>query len=87
MTYLVTWRHTASLEISYLEAAADDPARIRAAVARIDWALRRTPRDQGESRDPGFRLWYEDVLGVYYRIDEANTRVEVLYAGPARRAR
>lgn len=63
----------------------DDPARIRAAEDRVDWALRRTPRDLGESREPGFRLWYEDVLGVYYRIDENSMRVEVLYAGPARR--
>lgn len=85
MTYLVTWRYTASLEVTRVEEAADDPAAVRAAAARIDWTLRRTPRDQGESRDPGFRLWYEDVLGVYYRIDEANMRVEVLYAGPARR--
>ena len=56
-------------------------------MARIDWALRRAPRDHGESRAPGFRLWYEDVLGVYYHIDEDNMRVEVLYAGPARRPR
>jgi hypothetical protein len=63
----------------------DDPARVRAAEDRVDWALRRTPRDVGESRTPGFRLWYEDVIGVYYRIDEDNMRVEVLYAGPARR--
>ncbi len=85
MTYAVIWRLTVVLEVARIESAADDPASVRAAAARIDWALRRTPRDMGESRDPGFRLWYEDVLGVYYRIDEANLRVEVLYAGPARR--
>jgi hypothetical protein len=66
---------------------ADDPARVRAAQDRIDWSLRRTPRDMGESRSPGYRVWYEDVLGVYYRIDEAALRVEVLFAGPARRRR
>jgi hypothetical protein len=47
--------------------------------------LRRYPRDLGESRDPGERLWYEDVPGVYYRIDEDALRVEVLFCGPARR--
>ncbi len=68
--------------LTALKNAADDPARIRAA----DWALRRAPRDQGESRDPGFRVWYEDVLGVFYSIDDAALRVEVLFAGPARRS-
>jgi hypothetical protein len=43
------------------------------------------PRDLGESRDPGFRLWYEDGLGVYFHIDESAMRVEVLYCGPSRR--
>ena len=38
-----------------------------------------------DSSEPGFRLWYEDVLGVFYRIDEAAMTVEVLYAGPSRR--
>ncbi len=85
MTYAVIWRLAATLEVARIEGTSDDPAAVRAAAARIDWALRRTPRDVGESREPGFRLWYEDVLGVYYRIDEANLRVEVLYAGPTRR--
>lgn len=75
MTYLVTWKLAATVEVTRIEAAA----------ARIDWWLRRAPRDMGESRDPGFRVWYEDVLGVFYRIDEAAVRVEVLFAGPARR--
>ncbi|MDY3556117.1 hypothetical protein R5W24_005280 [Gemmata sp. JC717] len=85
MTFTVTWRLTATFEVSRIEAAADDPAAVRAAAARIDWVLRRTPRDMGESRDQGYRLWYEDVPGVYYRVDDNNLRVEVLYAGPSRR--
>ena len=87
MTFTVVWSLSALRAVTALKNGADDPARIRAAEDRIDWALRRTPRDQGESRDPGFRLWYEDVLGVYYRIDEDAMRVEVLYAGPTRRHR
>lgn len=39
----------------------------------------------GESREPGFRIWYEDVPGVYFSVDEVEMRVEVLYAGPTRR--
>lgn len=54
----------------------------------MEYMLRRAPRDMGESRSSrsrGFRVWYEDVLGMYYRIDEAAMRVEVLLVGPARR--
>lgn len=84
MTFIVVWSLSALQALTALKSAGDS-ARIRAAEDRIDWALRRTPRDMGESRDTGFRLWYEDVLGVYYRVDEANLRVEVLYAGPSDR--
>lgn len=85
MTYSVVWSVFALQGLTRLEQEASYPVRIRDSVARIDWALRRTPRDMGESRDPGIRLWYEDVLGVYYRIDEEALQVEVLYVGPSRR--
>jgi len=85
MTYSVIWKYAAILEAAEVEKSATDPERVRTAAARIDFVLRRTPRDMGESRDPGFRVWYEDVLCVYYRIDEAALRVDVLAAGPSRR--
>ena len=85
MTYFVFWSVFASQEVQRVQSAAADPDRVRQAANRIDFMLRRYPRDIGESRSPGFRLWYEDVLGVYYRIDEAAMRVEVLAAGPSRR--
>ena len=85
MTYSVIWRLSAILEATRVEAAAADPERVRQASARIDFMLRRYPRDMGESRSAGYRIWYEDVLGVYYHIDEAAMRVEVLAAGPSRR--
>jgi hypothetical protein len=83
MTFSVVWSLTALQTVTGLEQSADDPARVRAAQDRIDWTLRRTPREMGESRDPGFRVWYEDVLAVYYRIDEVALRVEVILAGAA----
>ena len=85
MTYSVFWSLTALQTVTALEQTAADSTRVRAAQDRIDWALRRTPRDLGESRDPGYRVWYEDVLGVYYHVDGDNLRVEGLLAGPARR--
>jgi hypothetical protein len=85
MTYAVVWKLTAFQQLTRVEQTAADPAAVRAAANRIDYALRRTPRDMGESLEPGYRVWYEDVLGVYYRIDEAALRVDVLFAAPARR--
>ena len=85
MTYAVVWSVFSIQETNRVERISADPARVRASIARIDHLLRRMPRDLGESREPGFRLWYEDVLGVFYRIDEAAMTVEVLYAGPSRR--
>jgi hypothetical protein len=85
MTYSVVWSIFALLEVARVEQTAADPAAVREAAARIEFALRRYPRDMGESRSRGFRVWYEDVLGVFYRIDENLLRVEILFAGPARR--
>jgi hypothetical protein len=85
MTFTVVWSLFALQEVTRIEQAADDPAAVRASQDRIDFALRRMPRDMGESRSRGYRLWYEDVLGVFYRIDEEAMRVEILAAGPALR--
>ena len=79
MTYSVIWSLVALQAVTHLEQV-DDPVRIRAAQDRIDWALRRTPRDVGESRFADFRIWYEDVLGVYDRVDDTAMRVEGLFA-------
>jgi hypothetical protein len=85
MTYTVIWKLGAVLQLNQVTANAADPDAVRGAAARIDYALRRYPRDMGESRSPGFRIWYEDVLGVFYQINEDALRVEILFAGPARR--
>jgi|GEM_PF-1818104 len=85
MIFTVVWSLRALQEVTRLEQAVDNPAIVRAAQDRIDFLLRRMARDLGESRAEGFRLWYEDVLGVFYHIDEDAMRVEVLFAGPSRR--
>jgi len=84
MTFTVAWSVAALQEVTRLDQSAADPA-VERAQDRIDYLLRRIPRDLGESWRPGYRLWYEDVLGVFYRIDEDANRVEVLFAGPVRR--
>ena len=85
MTFAVIWKLDAIHQLAQTAANSADPDAVRAAASLIDRLLRRMPRDLGESRDPGHRLWYEDVLGVYYRIDEVEMKVEVIYAGPSRR--
>lgn len=61
------------------------PDRIRQAAEYIDYALRRMPRDMGESREPGYRVWYGDVLGVRYFLDETRDVVNIVAVAPARR--
>jgi len=85
MTYSVVWSIFALQEVAHVEQMAVNPAAVREAASRIEFILRRYPRDMGESRSRDFRVWYEDVLGVFYRIDENLLRVEILFAGPARR--
>ena len=85
MTYTVVWSFLALQQVGLVESAAADRDRVRQGVARVEFMLRRYPNDMGESRSPGFRVWYEDVVAVYFRVDEAALRVEVLLAGPARR--
>ena len=77
MNYSVLWKVRAIEQLNGITASAEIPERIRDAASRVDYTLRRMPRDLGESREPGFRLWFEDVLGVYYRIDEDAVSVEV----------
>jgi hypothetical protein len=85
MTFTVVWKLTAFQQLTRVERVAADPAAVRAAANRVDYTLRRTPKDMGESREPGFRLWYEDDLCVYYRVDDEALRVDVMFVGPARR--
>ncbi len=68
MTYSVIWSTTAIQRLVQLVAAAENPLAVQRAAEFVDYLLRRMPRDMGESRNRGARVWYEDVLGVYYRL-------------------
>ena len=85
MTFTVTWSLTAIQLLVRISAVATDPAAVQRAAALIDRVLRRIPEDVGESRSGNARVWYQDVLGVYYRVDTAAMTVHVLLVGPARR--
>lgn len=84
--YAVTWSGTAIQQLARLEGSADDPARIRQATDWVDYTLRRTPTDMGESRaSERFRLWYGDVLGVYFHVDRDALTVRVLAVAASKR--
>ena len=85
MTFTVTWAVVATQQLATLIANAVDPASVQQAGSWVDYTLRRIPLNVGESRTRGYRLWYGDVLGVYYHVDEDAYRVRVLSLGPARR--
>jgi hypothetical protein len=85
MTYAVLWSPTSIQQLTRLTAAAADPDSVRQAAGWIDYALRRVPQDLGESRSGAVRVWYGDVLGVLYKVDDAAMKVQVLLVGPARR--
>ena len=92
MTYSVVWSGDTARELGRLEG--DEPTRIRDAARWTDAALRRFPADMGEGRVPAvlshqlhLRVWYGDVLAIYYRVDDTAMRVEVLAVGLSRRPR
>jgi len=87
MSYAVIWSMEAIRQLNLMVAAAVVPSLVQEAARWVDYALRRIPADVGESRRPGHRLWYSDVLGVYYRIDSDAMRVTIQVVGPARRRR
>jgi hypothetical protein len=51
----------------------------------MDSILRRYPFSMGESRIGSDRLWYADIIGVWYRVDDNAMTVRILTVGPARR--
>jgi len=74
---------SAIFEIGRIERAANDPASVRKASEWIDYTLRRIPLNVGESRFGRYRLWYTDVLGVYFEVDSDAMTVKVLAVEPS----
>jgi hypothetical protein len=83
MTYLLTWELSAILELGRIERASRDPASVKKAGEWVDYTLRRIPLNVGESRFGKYRLWYGDVLGVYFEVDPDAMTVKVLAVEPA----
>jgi hypothetical protein len=85
MTYTVVWFGAASIGIAQTAAGLTDPAAAEREAVWMDTILRRYPNSMGESRWGGHRIWYGDVIGIWYVVDDVAMTVRVLAAGPARR--
>ncbi|MDB5312067.1 MAG: hypothetical protein JWO38_6269 [Gemmataceae bacterium] len=85
MTYAVTWSIAALGQLNQIATAHADPPSVDRAAVWVDSILRRYPFDMGESRSGNERLWYSDVLGVYYHVDDRALSVRIMSVGPARR--
>ena len=85
MTYTVTWSAVAIARLAQIAAAHADPAAVDREAVWMDSILRRYPLAMGESRFGSDRLWYADILGVWYRVDDDAMTVTILTVGPARR--
>lgn len=92
MTYRVIWRFSAIQQLRTIETSAVDPQSVRLAAAFMEYALRRAPNDFGEGRFRSIapptltvRLWYWDVLGILFTVNEDAMEVEIISVAPARR--
>ena len=86
MTFVVTWMLIALDQLAAVATARGDPRAVDDAARWVDYTLRRVPYDVGESRQSmNVRVWYGDVLGVYYYVDPDALTVRIVSAGPARR--
>jgi hypothetical protein len=85
MTYVVTWSATALSLLARVAATFPDPGDADREAVWMDSILRRFPANVGESRFGRFRVWYGDVIGIWYRVDDVAMTVTIISAGPARR--
>jgi hypothetical protein len=85
MTFQVLWMLKATVQFGQIVAASNDKKRVNTASQWMDYTLRRIPKDVGESRNPGYRIWFDDVLVVYYHVDDEKMVVRVLSVALSRR--
>ena len=85
MTYTVTWSIAALTQLARIASTHSDPTAVDREAVWMDSILRRYPFAMGESRSGSFRLWYADILGMWYSVDDDAMTVRIVSVGPARR--
>jgi hypothetical protein len=79
--WTVDWLQSALDELADIWNQADSTIRrdITSACHEIDQRLSRNPHTEGESRTGDRRLLFVHPLGVLYRVDSQDSKVEILH--------
>ncbi|QJW95650.1 hypothetical protein FTUN_3204 [Frigoriglobus tundricola] len=85
MTCAAVWAFATTLALGRIAATLTNPADADRYAVWMDSILRRYPFAMGESRFGADRIWYADVIGIWYQINDVSITVQVLSGGPARR--
>lgn len=78
MTYTVSWSAKALAKLAHIWSEAADRQAVTEAADQIDAALRLSPNDVGESREPPRRVFFSGLLAIYFQVSEADRSVLVL---------
>ncbi len=78
--YGLTWTDATLTRLAdtYLAATVAERERMAAGVEALNARLRDNPEDEGESREPGFRLAFPQLLAVGFFVSETNRHVFVV---------
>jgi plasmid stabilization system protein ParE len=78
MNYTVTWKPEAERRLATIWSQTKDRNAVTRAAHIIDKMLGANPEDVGESRQEGFRVFFEEPLGVMFTISPDDRMVLVV---------
>lgn len=77
MNYRVRWTKIAEADLMSIWLRSADQQFLADVAEKIDQILQHNPSDQGESRDPGWRLWFYRPFQVLFYVEETSNTVYV----------
>lgn len=78
MNYTVLWMPDAENELAAVWMASADRTAVTTAAAELDRRLADDPENEGESRVGTRRITFEKPLAIYFDVDAARRRVQVV---------
>lgn len=78
MKYEVEWKSSAEAELTRIWLGSRLRTGVREAADSLDRHLEQHPLEVGESRAGSQRIAFEAPLAIYFRVNEANRKFEVL---------
>jgi hypothetical protein len=79
MNYTVIWKAPAKERLAEIWLAVSDRPAVSRAADEIDARLRKSPLDEGESREAEHRIAFVAPLAVEYSVSEADRLVSVVH--------